>query len=85
MNATTTIRVSAQDRALLQELADALGRPQQEIVHDALEQYRRLELLRGMNAAFAALRADPEAWASVLAERRDWDALLDDAVLGEAT
>jgi predicted transcriptional regulator len=84
MSTTTTIRVSAQDRALLQELADALGRPQQEIVHDALERYRRLQLLRAMNAAFAALRAEPTAWAAALAERAEWDAALDDAALGDA-
>ena len=84
MSATTTIRVSTGDRALLQEIAETLGRPQQDIVHDALEYFRRAQLLRAMNAAFAALHAEPGQWASVLAERADWDAVIDDVALGDA-
>jgi predicted transcriptional regulator len=84
MSATTTIRVSTGDHALLQEIAETLGRPQQDIVHDALEYFRRAQMLRAMNAAFAALRAEPGEWASVLAERADWDAAIDDVALGDA-
>jgi predicted transcriptional regulator len=84
MSATTTIRVSADDRALLREIAETLGRSQQDIVHDALEYFRRAQVLRAMNAAFAALRAEPSQWASVLAERADWDAVIDDVALGDA-
>jgi hypothetical protein len=78
MGATTTIRVPAHVRDVVQELAAALGRTQQEVVRDALEEYRRTQLLRSMNAAFAHLRGDPEAWSAVLAERADWDEALDD-------
>ncbi|GEM_PF-869043 len=84
MSATTTIRVSTDDRALLQEIAETLGRSQQDIVHDALEYFRRAQMLRAMNAAFAALHAEPSVWASVLAERAGWDAAIDDVALGDA-
>jgi predicted transcriptional regulator len=84
VSATTTIRVSIDDRALLQEMAEVLGRSQQDIVHDALEYFRRAQMLRAMNTAFAALHAEPGQWASVLAERADWDAVIDDVALGDA-
>jgi hypothetical protein len=49
-----------------------------EILHDALEYFRRAQMLRAMNIAFAALRA------SVLAERAGWDTAVDDVALGNA-
>ncbi len=83
MGVTTTIRVSNADRALLQEIAESLGRSQQDIVHDALEYFRRAQLLRAMNAAFAALHVEPDQWANVLEERAEWDAVIDDVALGD--
>jgi hypothetical protein len=42
------------------------------------EEYRRRQIMEQTNAAFAALRADPDAWREELAEREVWDrALLD--------
>jgi hypothetical protein len=34
-----------------------------------------------VNAAYAALRDDPRAWADVEAERREWDATLADGLV----
>jgi hypothetical protein len=84
MSATTTVRVSVGDHALLQDIAEMLGRSQLDIMHDALEYFRRAQMLRAMNTAFAALRAEPSEWASVLAERADWDAVIDNVALGDA-
>ena len=41
-------------------------------------------VLEEANAAFAAMRADAEAWAQELAERGDWDAALGDGLDEEA-
>jgi hypothetical protein len=38
------------------------------------------ELLEAMNAGYAKLRADPQAWAAELAERELWDQTLADGV-----
>jgi predicted transcriptional regulator len=70
---TTTIRVSLRARDLLQELARASGSSMQVVLEQALEQYRRQQLLEATNAAYAALRAAPEAWANLEQDRLAWD------------
>jgi predicted transcriptional regulator len=70
---TTTIRVSLRARDLLQELARVSGSSIQVVLEQALEQYRRQQLLEATNAAYAALRAAPEAWANLEQERLAWE------------
>jgi hypothetical protein len=79
---TTTIRVTVSDRDIAQELATRAGRSQMDIVHDALELYRRQQLLAEMNQGFAELRRDPDAWSEEMAERDVWDITLGDATGG---
>jgi predicted transcriptional regulator len=55
--ATTTIRISLRARDVLQELARTSGSSMQAVLEQALEQYRRQQLLEATNAAYAALRA----------------------------
>ena len=71
--ASTTIRVSLRARDLLQELAQTSGSSMQAVLEQALEQYRRQQLLDATNAAYAALRAAPEAWADLIQERLAWE------------
>jgi predicted transcriptional regulator len=71
--ATTTIRVSLRARDLLQELAQTAGSSMQAVLEQALEQYRSQQLLEATNAAYAALRAAPEAWADLEQERQAWE------------
>ena len=80
---TTTMRVSLRVREVLRELAQTSGRSMQAVVEQALEQYRREQAgveqafeperrqqqLAATNAAYAALRAAPEAWAALAQER----------------
>jgi hypothetical protein len=80
--ATTTIRVAITDRDLAQELATRAGRSQMEIVHEALELYRRHQLLVDMNRGFAELRRDADAWNEEMVERDAWDVTLGDATGG---
>lgn len=44
----------------------------------AKETYRRQRFLQMANAAFAALRTDPEEWKAEMEEREVWDASLSD-------
>jgi hypothetical protein len=81
--ATTTIRVAVSDRDAAQELAKQTGRSQMEIVHEALELYRRQQLLADMNRDFAELRRDTEAWDEEMVERDVWDITLGDATGGD--
>jgi len=45
----------------------------QEIVDEAIEQYRRRLFLDEANEGFAQLHADEERWAEELQERAAWD------------
>jgi hypothetical protein len=79
MAVTTTIRVAITDRDAAQELAKRTGQSQMEVVHEALEVYRRQLLLASMNQGFAALRRDSAAWEEEMAEREGWDITMGDA------
>lgn len=77
---TTTIRVSAETHDTLRNLAQAVGVPMQEILAQAVEQYRRQRLLAATNAAYAALRTDPAAWQQAKEEQAVWDVTLADGL-----
>lgn len=77
---TTTIRVSRNTRDTLHQLARDAGVPIQTIIDQALEQYRRQHMLNTANAAYAALRADPQAWQEAEAEQEVWDDTLNDGL-----
>jgi hypothetical protein len=51
-----------------------------EVLDKALDAYRRKVFFEKLNAGYAALRADPEAWAALEAERKLWDATLMDGL-----
>ena len=50
------------------------------VLNKAVEAYRRQRILEQANAADAALRSDPKAWAEELAERREWETALADSL-----
>lgn len=77
---TTTIRISEQTHRTLARLAREAGTPMNEVVEQAIELYRRQRIIREANEAYSALRADPEAWAEVQAERTAWEATLADGL-----
>jgi len=80
MSTSTTIRVSEKTRATVHALARDIGAPMADVVERAIEAYRRQRLLDAANAEYAALRADPEAWAEVQAERSIWDVTVADGL-----
>lgn len=80
---TTTIRVSEQTHQKLAKLARDIGTPMSDLVEQALELFRRQRILEQINADYAALRADPEAWAEELAERAAWEVTLADGLFKE--
>lgn len=77
---TRNVRLTEQAYRRLQDLAARSGESVPTILDKAIEAYRREQFLRDTNAAFAALRADPEAWQDELAEREVWDASLGDGL-----
>jgi len=76
--ASSTVRIDSSTHKMLQSLSAQTGRKMQEILGEAVELYRRKLLLDKANAAFAALKADSQAWKEEQEERAVWDtALLD--------
>lgn len=51
------------------------------LLDEAVEVLRRQRFLEQVNAAYARLRDDPDAWEEVAAERREWDATLADGLV----
>jgi predicted transcriptional regulator len=81
--ATTTVRVTPETRAVLQALAKESNQSMQSLIAQAVEQYRRQLVLQRANEAYAALRAQPKAWAAEQAERRLWEGTLADDLEGD--
>ncbi len=77
---TTTVRVSSRAHGLLQEMARAEGVSMQEVLDEAVETYRRQQLLRATNEAYAAVRKNAKAWGAVQAERAEWDTTVADGL-----
>jgi hypothetical protein len=78
--ASATVRISQKSHQTLRELAANSGESMQAILDRAVEEHRRRLFMDEVNAAYAALRQDPEAWAEVLKERAEWDATLMDGL-----
>jgi hypothetical protein len=77
---TPAIPISEKSRQMLHELTERTGQSMTEILDKALDAYRRQLFFEQLNAGYAALRADPEAWAEELHERKLWDATLMDGL-----
>jgi hypothetical protein len=80
---TTTIRVTPETQDLLRILADQENLSIQSVVHEAVSEYRRRQILAQGNVAYAALREDPAAWEIELQERREWESALADGLEAE--
>jgi hypothetical protein len=74
----STVRISEASHRLLQELAEQTGQTMTDALGQALDAYRRKVFFEQLNAGYAELRADPQAWAEHLAERKAWDTTLMD-------
>ncbi|SPF53903.1 conserved hypothetical protein [Candidatus Sulfopaludibacter sp. SbA4] len=74
------IRISAQAKATLRELARHERKPMQAVLDEAIDHYQRERLLDEANAAYAQLKSDLDAWKEELAERAQWDGALADGL-----
>ena len=78
--ASATVRISEEAREALREISAESGESMQAILDKAIEAYRRKRFFEQLNADFAALRADPDAWAEYQKELALWDATLMDGL-----
>ena len=75
-----TVRISEASHRILKGLAEQTGQTMMEVLDRALDAYRRKLFFEQLNAGYAELRADPQAWAEHLAERQVLDATLMDGL-----
>jgi len=78
--AAPTIPISEASHQALKAIAEETGQTEMDVLDKALDVYRRKLFFERLNAGYADLRADPEAWAEHLAELRAWDATLMDGL-----
>ena len=78
--ADVPILVSEATRAKLEELANWAGIPVSEALERAVNDDYDRKFWEAVNAGYAALRADPAAWAEIEAERKLWDNTLMDGL-----
>src|ERR1700734_1587140 len=76
----TTVCISEASHQVLKELAEQTGKTMTDVLDHALDSYRRKLFFEQLNAGYAELRADPQAWAEHLAERKLWDSTLMDGL-----
>ena len=77
------VRVTDETLAALRDLSQQTAESMQDIVAKAVEAYRRQQILELSNAAYAALKADPQAWQDMRDERAVWDVTLADGLEDE--
>ncbi|WP_199247583.1 hypothetical protein [[Phormidium] sp. ETS-05] len=77
-----TVVIGSTSYKSLQEMAARSGESIPAILEKAIDHYRKQQFLAEANLAYAALRNNPEAWASEIEERVAWDITLADG-LGE--
>lgn len=79
-DSTTTIRIRERTLRMLRELASEEGKSMTDVLHVAVDAYRRKRFLEEANKDFERLQADPEAWKDYQDELRLWDATLMDGL-----
>ena len=77
---STTIRVSEETHERFARLAEATGRPMTQLLADAADALERRVFFDELSARYEELRATPDAWAEIEAERAvEAHALRDDS------
>jgi len=75
---STTIRVSDNTRDRFARLASETGRPMTQLLDEAAEALERRLFFDRMDARYAELRNDSDAWAEIESERAVEDGAVDD-------
>jgi len=65
------------------EVAEHDGKPMQNVLDEAIEQYRRDRFFRELDESYARLQADSQAWQEELDDRCLWEPTLADGLDGE--
>jgi predicted transcriptional regulator len=84
MTESLTIRISRSTHGLLRELAERTGETMSEIVDRSVREFQRQRFWADYHAAYAAIQADPSAWADLQDETESWDLVSADGLERES-
>jgi hypothetical protein len=70
MRQAGVVRIGKHHHQALRQLAERMGESMQTVVEKAIDELKRKQFFEEFNAAYAALRSDPKAWAEELEERQ---------------
>jgi hypothetical protein len=76
----SSVPISEASYQILKNLAELTGQSISQVLENALKVYRQKAFFESMNAGYAELQADPEAWAEHEAERKLWETTLMDGL-----
>jgi hypothetical protein len=74
------VRLSDTSHRLLKDLAERSGESLQGVLERIIDESRQRRMLEEFSEDYARLRADPQAWAELLEERRPWENTLMDGI-----
>lgn len=77
---THTVRINDRTHRVLRDLSAQTGQSMPAMIEQAVEHWRREELLRAANEAWARIIADPVARAEIEAERALWENVVADGL-----
>jgi hypothetical protein len=75
-------RISTWGHKTLRKLAKEYGMTSEQVLDKAIDILERERMLEEIDDGYAALRADPKAWAEELAERALWETAIADGLEG---
>lgn len=81
---SSSIRVYNKTYNTIKEISRHTHRSKQEIVEDAIEEYRRKLFLIEANKAFNDLRDNHKKWQDELEEREEWEVTITDGLEKES-
>ena len=76
-------RISTWGHKTLRKLAKEYGMTSEQVLDKAIDILERERMLEAVNAAYEALKADPDAWAEELSERALWETTSSDGLEDE--
>lgn len=76
--ASTSVRVTEETWSMIKDLATKTNSTMQDVIQQAIEDYRRKKILEETNQAFLRLKNNPEAWQDELQERKEWENTIGD-------
>ncbi|MGH3546426.1 MAG: hypothetical protein ACRDPW_10975 [Mycobacteriales bacterium] len=77
---STTLRVSDETHRQVVALAAVEGKRLQDVLGEAVNAYEHARFWDEFNSGYARLKAEPNQWDEVLAERAIWDKTLRDGL-----